>query len=108
MSRSHEHGLAALARIVEEFDIQDVSHELRWYASDHMLETMPYLQEIGTSDVSIHLAELALHRPELLREEAERLRDREVLVRRSAARLGLSLDEARSKLQQLFAPISES
>ena len=104
---THKDGIAVVDALVAELGIESVAHELRWFASEHLQQTHPDLDEVGSSDVSIHLAYLGNHEPELLREEAERLRDRTALVKRTAARTGKSEAEALRGLQALFAPAED-
>ena len=100
--KSHQDGISATDAIAEEFGIDVV--QLRWFASHHLNETMPHLEEIGSSDVSIHLAHLGNHEPELLRKEAEIIRDRAALLKRIAQATGKTEAQTLADLPRLFAP----
>jgi hypothetical protein len=99
---THKDGYDAALAIAEEFGIDP--NELRMFASQHMSETMPDLEEHGSSDISIHLSSLGNNEPELLREEAERLRDRNELVKQISARTGRSEEQTLANLRALMAP----
>jgi hypothetical protein len=103
-------GYEAAIVIAAEFDIQ--LHELRWFASQHLQDDdWPEGEGIGSSDISIHLAELALGQPELLREQAALICeqaalicDRDELVARVAASTGRTEAETLERLRQLMSP----
>ena len=93
----------AAEAIAAEYDIP--LHELRWAAAQHLQDDgWPEGEDIGSSDVSIHLAELASGRPELLREQAALIRDRNELVARVAASTGHTEAETLERLRQLMGP----
>ncbi len=100
---THESGIAEAVRIAAEYGID--ATELRWFASANLSDTHPELEEIGSSDVSIHLSHLGNWEPELLRTEAARIQERNALVKASAARTGRSEAETLKAMQALFAPL---
>lgn len=105
LSKTFEAGIAVVDALVTEFDLHERDYELRWFASNHLQEQgWPKNQGISSSDVSHHLAHLANHQPDLLRAEAERLRDRNELVTRVAANTGKSFEETLRALQRLLTP----
>lgn len=99
-------GITAVEAIAEEFGI--VVTELRWFASHLLAEDWPSGHGISSSDVSHHLSSLGNYNPEILRVEAERLRDRDALVERIAASTGQTREETLANLQKMFAPKDES
>jgi len=105
---THEDGIAEAEAIAAEYGVPLV--ELRWFAADHLAKRMAHEYpdgdyDIGSSDVSIHLSTLGNYEPEVLREEAERIRDRDRLVRTVSASTGKSYDDTLAALRELFAPI---
>ena len=105
MSKTFADGIAAAGVIAGEYGI-DLG-ELRPFAANHLLQTHPDLEEIGTSDVSIHLSHLGNHQPELLRAVARDIRDRNVVVARVSAATGRTADETLQNLRRLFAPTDD-
>lgn len=103
---THKDGIAAAEAIAAQYGI--TLAELRPVAAQHLNETMPDLEEIGSSDVSIHLASLANHEPQVLRDEALRICERAALLARLSARTGKSEAELLAGFTRLFAPADES
>jgi len=103
---AHRRGYDLAEAIAAEYGIP--IGELRAYASERLAEG--YRErgitdgDIGTSDVSITLSQIAQHEPDALRQEAARLRERNDLVSSIAARTGRSEEETLDRLQQLLAP----
>jgi hypothetical protein len=102
---SHTDGITAAKSIAAAFGL--TLGDLRLFASHHLSLTHTDLDEIGSSDVSIHLSHLGLHEPEVLRQEAERLHERNKLVRDVAARTGRSQQTTLRNLQRLLTPREE-
>lgn len=100
MSKTFQDGITAATAIAAEYGI-DIS-ELRPFASNHLQQTHPDLEEIGTSDVSVHLSALGNHQPELLREAARLIKDRNELVAQISAATGRTAAETLQNLQRLF------
>lgn len=102
---THRKGIEAAQAIAAEFEINVV--ELWSFASRHLIEVHPDLEEVGTSDVSIHLAHLGNHEVQVLTTEAERIRDRNAVVKRVAESTGRSEEETLANLRRMFAPIED-
>lgn len=99
-------GLAVAEMIAVEHSV-DVS-ELRAFAAQRLAQE--YREwgvtdaDIGSSDVSIRLAGLALRDTEVLRQEAARLRERDELVAGIAATTGKTEAETLAALRRLLDP----
>lgn len=102
----HERGYAAAEAIAAEYGIS--INELRRMTADYLADRYEGLgitdADIGSSDVSVVLSELARHEPELLRGEAARIKERNELVADIAARTGKTQEETLANLQRLLAP----
>jgi hypothetical protein len=101
---THESGIDEARRIAAEFGIE--INELRWFASAHLVETMPGLEEVGSSDVSIHLSHLGNWEPEVLRIEAARIKERNDMLNGLAERTGRTVEQVRADLVALLAPLN--
>jgi hypothetical protein len=99
---THESGIAAAQAIATEAGIDP--NELRWFASRHLSESMPGLEEIGSSDVSIHLSYLGNYEPATLREEAALITERKAMLKRMTERTGRTEAEVLDSLRRLLAP----
>jgi hypothetical protein len=106
MPKSFQDGIAAATAIAAEFEL--AMDALRPFASAHLLETHPGLDEIGSSDVSIHLAALGNHQPDLLRTVAQAIRERDDLVAKVSASTGRSAEETLRNLHRLFSDITDA
>lgn len=100
--KTHETGISAAEAIAAEVGVTWA--DMRRIASQHMSETMPDLDEIGSSDVSIHLSSLGNHDTEWLRTEAERVRWANDKITEMAAASGQTEDEVVAGLRRMFAP----
>jgi hypothetical protein len=102
---AHDNGYAAAEALAEEYEIS--LDDLRAFAAERLAEGYAARGitdgDIGTSDVSITLAQIALHEPDALREEAARLQERNDLVASISARTGRSEAETLANLQRLLA-----
>lgn len=75
---------------------------LRAFAGAHLQQTHPDLEEIGSSDVSIHLSALANHHPDLLGAIARQIRERDDLVAKVTAATGRTAEETLENLRRIF------
>lgn len=107
---AHQRGISTATAIAAEHGIPLA--ELRAFAAASLADAYREQgitdQDIGSSDVSITLAMLANEEPELLRVEAQRIKERNELVASIAARTGKTQEETLANLQRLLAPIDES
>ena len=105
---THQDGLRVVDKIAADHGIDAV--ELRWFASHHLSEQMrdwlgdDHGHGIGSSDVSIHLSSLGNYEPEVLRQEAARIQQRNAIVNSVAESTGKSKDEVLESFRRLLAP----
>lgn len=105
MTTTHGDGIAVARQIAEDVGL-DWS-DMRRIASTHMQDTMPDLEEIGSSDVSCHLSSLGNHDAQWLRKTAEEVKWGQDRVGEIMARTGKTEQQVLDNLRALFAPADE-
>lgn len=105
----HERGIELARALGEELGVSwaDLRRIAAEYLADDYDERGITDADIGSSDVSIALSEMARHEPRRLRSEAELVKERNELVARVAKGTGKSEAETLENLRRLFAPADE-
>lgn len=105
---THEDGIAKAQAWCDETGVP--WHELRWIAAADLSREMAewlgpdHGHGIGSSDVSIHLAEMANHNPDALFGAASPL----VTIAKTAKATGKTFEETKDGFRRLFAPAEET
>lgn len=102
---THQDGIAAAKAIAAEVGLDWA--DMRQIAVAHMEDTMPELEEIGSSDVSCHLASLGNHEAQWLRTTAEELKWGKDKVGEIMTRTGKTEQQVVADLRRLLAPVEE-